>query len=86
MMFRHQRIGSRQHGRDCRLLRASRVSVALLALAGALLICGLAGAAEYGEIDVTAANCAQWSTNLSNNESRVAGIIIENATVKSDAS
>ena len=79
MMFRHQRIGSRQHGRDCRLLRASRVSVALL-------ICGLAGAAEYGEIDVTAANCAQWSTNLSNNESRVAGIIIENATVKSDAS
>jgi hypothetical protein len=54
-------------------------------------MCGLAGAAEYGEINITPTNCDQWSTNLSNNDSRVAGDIIvndgavlsiENATIR----
>jgi parallel beta-helix repeat protein len=72
----------------------SRVSIALLALACAILMCGLAGAVDYGEIDVTPANCTQWSTNLSNNNSRVSGNIIvnngavldiENATIRMDS-
>jgi len=85
-MSGHQMIRSCQSRRDCRLPSTSRVSVALLALACALLICGLVGAADYGEINVTPANCAEWSTNLSSNVSNVAGDIIENATVKGDAS
>jgi parallel beta-helix repeat protein len=83
--------GSCPDGRDCGLPRMSRVSAALLSLACAILMCGLAGAAEYGEINITPTNCDQWSTNLSNNDSRVAGDIIvndgavlsiENATIR----
>jgi parallel beta-helix repeat protein len=84
--------GSCQDGRDCRLPRASRVSVALLSLACALLICGVAGAVEYGAITVTSTNCAEWSTNLSNNVSTVTGGInvetgalnLSNATIRMD--
>ncbi|OYT63195.1 hypothetical protein B6U67_03270, partial [Methanosarcinales archaeon ex4484_138] len=59
------------------------------------LVCGLAGAADYGNIDVTTANDETWSTLLSNNVSSVAGDIvvndgavlsIENATIKMDSS
>ncbi|PXF61242.1 MAG: hypothetical protein C4B59_04635 [Candidatus Methanogaster sp.] len=69
--------GSCPDGRDCRLPRMSRVSIALLslALACALLICGVAGAADYGEdsgIDnITSLNCSTWSALLSNNVSTV---------------
>ncbi|MEA1869709.1 MAG: hypothetical protein U9N09_06165 [Euryarchaeota archaeon] len=85
MMFRHQMTGSWQDSNDCRLPRMSRVSVALLALACTLLMCGVAGAVDYGEINVTSANDGEWSTDLSSNVSNVAGDIIKNATVKGDA-
>jgi hypothetical protein len=49
------------------------------------LICGVAGAVDYGAITVTSANCAQWRMNLSSNESTVQGGITVNATVKGDA-
>jgi parallel beta-helix repeat protein len=71
----------------------SRVSVALLSLACALLICGMAGAVDYGTITVTSTNCAEWSTNLSNNVSTVTGGInvetdallnLSNATIRMD--
>ncbi|RZB29225.1 MAG: hypothetical protein AEth_01367 [Candidatus Argoarchaeum ethanivorans] len=59
-----------------------------------IIFCGIAGAVDYGEIIVTTTNDSQWSTNLSNNVSNVAGDIIvnggavleiENATVKMDS-
>ncbi|RLG27413.1 hypothetical protein DRO03_12065, partial [Methanosarcinales archaeon] len=53
----------------------SRVSIALLYLTCALLICGVAGAADYGEdsgIDnITSLNCSTWSELLSNSDSTV---------------
>ena len=85
-MIRHPTI---RRGIPCRACAVSCGSLILLSACALLILglaCGLAGAVDYGEINVTPANCDQWSTNLSNNESRVAGIIIENATVKSDAS
>ncbi|MEA1869711.1 MAG: right-handed parallel beta-helix repeat-containing protein, partial [Euryarchaeota archaeon] len=90
MMFRHQMTRSWQDSNDCRLPRMSRVPVALLALACMLLMCSVAGAVDYGEIDVMPANCAEWSTNLSNNVSRISGNInvnsgalnISNATIR----
>jgi parallel beta-helix repeat protein len=67
--------GSCPDGRGCRLSRMSRVSIALLSLACALLICGVAGAADYGAgsgIDnITSSNCSTWSALLSSNDSTV---------------
>ncbi|MEA3283004.1 MAG: NosD domain-containing protein, partial [Euryarchaeota archaeon] len=67
--------GSCPDGRDCRLPRMSRVFIALLALACALLICDVAEAAEYGAdsgIDnITSSNCRIWSALLSDNDSTV---------------
>ena len=59
------------------------------------LACGLAGAVDYeGTIDVTSANCAEWSTDLSNNDSTVvtgniivnsgAALHLINATIRMD--
>ena len=81
----------------CYRAHLTRCTSAILLPACALLIlglaCGLAGAVDYGAITVTPGNCVEWSTNLSNNVSNVAGNIIvndgavieiENASVKSD--
>ena len=71
--------GSCQDGRDCRLPRMRCTALLPLALVCALLMCGLAGAVDYGTIEVTTANCAEWSTNLSNNVSRISGNITVNS-------
>jgi len=66
----------------CYRAHLTRCTSAILLPACTLLIlglaCGLAGAVDYGTIDVNSANCDQWSTNLSNNNSKVDGDIIVN--------
>ena len=81
----------------CYRAHLTRCTSAILLTACALLIlglvCGLAGAVEYGTITVTGTNYAQWSTDLSNNDSTVTGDIIvksgaalhlSNATIRMD--
>ncbi len=90
-MIRHQTI---RRGIPCRACAVSCGSLILLSACALLILglaCGLAGAVDYSTIDVTSANCAAWSTNLSNNVSTVQGNIIvndgavldlENATIR----
>ncbi|HDN65108.1 MAG TPA: hypothetical protein ENF23_02240, partial [Methanosarcinales archaeon] len=68
--------------------------VSCISVISLLPFCGYALAADYGTINVTTANDAAWSTNLSNNVSNVAGDIIvndgavlsiENATINMDS-
>ncbi|NOR60177.1 MAG: hypothetical protein GQ469_06050, partial [Methanosarcinales archaeon] len=40
-----------------------------------VMMCGVAEAADYDTITVTSANCQEWSTNLSNNDSTVTNYI-----------
>ncbi len=40
-----------------------------------LMMCGVAEAADYDSIDITSANCVEWSTNLSNNVSVISNNI-----------
>ena len=46
-----------------------------------LMMCQVAEAADYGTIDITSSNCAQWSTDLSNNVSIITGNINVNSGV-----
>ena len=60
-----------------RLHRVSRTcAISLLFVSLILLFCGHAMAVEYGEINVTTANCVEWSTNLSDNVSIITGDIV----------
>jgi hypothetical protein len=61
-MFRHQMTGSWQDGRDCRLSCMRCTALSLLALVCGLLVCGLAGAVDYGAgsgiDDINSGNCS----------------------------